>query len=671
MSSNYIDLPVEGGGGGGGVTSLNGLTGGVNLIAGPSITITPIGNNIQISSSALPTALISLNGSTFANQTLTVGTAGTDFNISDNNPAGIHTFNLPTASATNRGALSSADWSTFNSKQSVISIGALDAQAANANGLALVSNVLSTQSATPSFPGMVNTTQQSFGGNKTFVSIGINDVTSSAGLFVRTSDIATPSQTIKALAGQTANLLQILDTSSNVIMQFTAGGNFQFYNSVASPEARFDIRPSVNQAACSTGANARYGMFVGDPLTPEVGGDGSGIALGGMYDNIGTATEFGYIWVTKNNSTAGNIDSSMHFATRNNASGKAQRVLDMDNNSNSTFFGAVIQAGATSGTLTTQVPATITSYAVTRPSAQGAANTVEINDGAGNLSWGLVSLSAGVTGTLPIGKGGTGQTTAASARGPSGLNIDERTTVNATGYSAVNTDRYVAQTGTMSAPITITLPAASSVNPGQTLLVEDESGTVTATNYITVAASGADTINGAASSRIAEAYGGKIFISNGTNAWSSLVAGIRAGGTGLSSIPTNGQLLIGNGTNYTLSTLTAGAGISVTNAAGSITVANTSQNTATKTANYTMVATDSIIFCDTSGGAFTLTLPSPSTVTGRVFKIIDSTGSFNTNNLTLARSASEKIEGLAASKVLQTAWGWFNVVSNGTDWFVG
>jgi hypothetical protein len=43
------------------------------------------------------------------------------------------------------------------------------------------------------------------------------------------------------------------------------------------------------------------------------------------------------------------------------------------------------------------------------------------------------------------------------------------------------------------------------------------------------------------------------------------------GGTGLSTVPTNGQLLIGNGTDYTLSTLTAGTGLTITNAAGSIT----------------------------------------------------------------------------------------------------
>ena len=50
---------------------------------------------------------------------------------------------------------------------------------------------------------------------------------------------------------------------------------------------------------------------------------------------------------------------------------------------------------------------------------------------------------------------------------------------------------------------------------------------------------------------------------------------VTSGGTGLTTIPTNGQLLIGNGTGYTLNTLGYGAGISVTNGSGTITVTNT------------------------------------------------------------------------------------------------
>jgi hypothetical protein len=62
----------------------------------------------------------SLNGLTESTQNFAVGTSGTDFAISS--AGSIHTFNLPTASAANRGALSSADWSTFNGKQDSIGL---------------------------------------------------------------------------------------------------------------------------------------------------------------------------------------------------------------------------------------------------------------------------------------------------------------------------------------------------------------------------------------------------------------------------------------------------------------------------------------------------------------------------------------------------------------------
>ena len=60
------------------------------------------------------TGITAINSLTGAAQTLAAGTSGTDFAISSAGTA--HTFNLPTASATNRGALSTSDWSTFNGK---------------------------------------------------------------------------------------------------------------------------------------------------------------------------------------------------------------------------------------------------------------------------------------------------------------------------------------------------------------------------------------------------------------------------------------------------------------------------------------------------------------------------------------------------------------------------
>jgi hypothetical protein len=60
------------------------------------------------------TGLTALNNLTAQVQFFATGTSGTDFAISSTTAT--HTFNLPTASGSNRGALSSADWTTFNSK---------------------------------------------------------------------------------------------------------------------------------------------------------------------------------------------------------------------------------------------------------------------------------------------------------------------------------------------------------------------------------------------------------------------------------------------------------------------------------------------------------------------------------------------------------------------------
>ncbi len=63
--------------------------------------------------------LTSLNNLTRQVQFLGTGTIGTDFNISSSTAT--HTFNLPIASATNTGKLSSSDWSVFNAKQAALS----------------------------------------------------------------------------------------------------------------------------------------------------------------------------------------------------------------------------------------------------------------------------------------------------------------------------------------------------------------------------------------------------------------------------------------------------------------------------------------------------------------------------------------------------------------------
>ena len=68
---------------------------------------------------------------------------------------------------------------------------------------------------------------------------------------------------------------------------------------------------------------------------------------------------------------------------------------------------------------------------------------------------------------------------------------------------------------------------------------------------------------------------------------------IANGGTNLSSTPTNGQLLIGNGSGYTLASLTAGSNVTITPGAGTITIASTASGAAFNYVTFTRRLTGS------------------------------------------------------------------------------
>lgn len=191
----------------------------------------------------------------------------------------------------------------------------------------------------------------------------------------------------------------------------------------------------------------------------------------------------------------------------------------------------------------TKINNVVTSF----PAAQGTANQVLANNGSGTLSWATrvasVAVTAPITNTgtataptigltnpLPVANGGTGTTTTpANGQIPIG-----------------NGTNYTPATLTGGSGITVTNGAGS----------------------ITIAATGGGTVTGVTASAPLASSGGAT-----PNISLTGTVGVANGGTGNSASPANGQLLLGNGSGFTLGTLTAGAGITITNAAGSVTVA--------------------------------------------------------------------------------------------------
>jgi hypothetical protein len=148
-------------------TSLGGSisVGTVTSVTGTSPVVSSGGATPAIS---MPAATTSVNGyltstdwTTFNNKSntngtvtsvaaLTLGTTGTDFSstVATGTTTPVITLNVPTASASNRGALSSTDWTTFNNKTSNTGTVTSVSGTGTVNGLTLTGTVTTTGSLT-------------------------------------------------------------------------------------------------------------------------------------------------------------------------------------------------------------------------------------------------------------------------------------------------------------------------------------------------------------------------------------------------------------------------------------------------------------------------------------------------------------------------------------------
>ena len=113
-----------------------------------------------------------------------------------------------------------------------------------------------------------------------------------------------------------------------------------------------------------------------------------------------------------------------------------------------------------------------------------------------------------------------GLTGLVSNTGRISLGLDKLTNLLNADYVIIPTDKTIATSVAFTAPRTVTLPLASTVNYGYEIIIDDLIGTVTSTNTLTIIRASTDTVNGTTSVVIAAAFGARRLISNGIDKWS-------------------------------------------------------------------------------------------------------------------------------------------------------
>ena len=135
------------------------------------------------------TGITSLNSLTGTTQTFATGTTGTDFGISSTGTT--HTFNIPTASSSNRGLLSTSDWTLFNGKESALTF---------SSPLSRSTNTISIPAATSSVNGYLSSTDWStFNGKQNAITLTTSGSSGSSTFSSNTLNV--PTYTLAGLGG--------------------------------------------------------------------------------------------------------------------------------------------------------------------------------------------------------------------------------------------------------------------------------------------------------------------------------------------------------------------------------------------------------------------------------------------------------------------------------------
>lgn len=441
---------------------------------------------------------------------LTLGTTGTDVSstVANSTTTPVITLNLPTASATNRGALSAADWTTFNSK-----------------GLGTVTSVSGTA-------GRVTST----GGTTPVIDLA--------------SGVATPGTT------GSASLIPVvtIDTYGRVTSITTAAnpqGSVTSVTGTAPVVSSGGATPAISMAAATASANGYL-----------------------------TSTD----WSTFNSKGSGTVTSVA--ATVPSFLSVAGSPITTSGTLALTYSGTALPV-ANGGTGATTAGGALTSLGAigSVASADGSVTVVQVGTAidlavatAGSTTTVLCPIRNTTGATLTKGtavyiSGATGQISTVSKALATSDATSAQTLGLITANLANNSNGYVTVIGSLS-----NLDTSAYTDGAQLYLSGVTAGTLTATKpyapihlvYMAVV-------------EHAHPTQGKLFVKVQNGYELDEIHNVSA------QTPSNGQTIIWNATTslWEAANLTAGTGISVTNGAGSVTIANTGVTSVTGTAPVT------------------------------------------------------------------------------------
>lgn len=514
----------------------------------------------------------------------------------------------------------SATWIPKGTGGSSISVGTIDSDAPSSDGATISGAALIMQSASDTSPGLVNNTTQTFSGAKTFtgaISASNLSGTNTGNVSIGTANgLSLVSQALSLALSSTSTTGALSSTDWNTFNGKQASGNY-----ITALTGDGTASGPGSAALTLATVNASPGSFGSASTTLSATVNAKGLI---------TALSSQSIQIAESQVT--NLTTDL-----------AAKVTAVSVASANGFAGSSGGTSTPALTLTTTVTGLLkgNGTAISAASSSDLPTITLTGDVTGAASGGSVATT--YSATVPLNKGGTGQTTKAPAfdalqpmsalgdviyGGASG-------TGTALAGNITSTKKFLTQTGN----------GSISAAPGWNVLAQADLPTIALTGDVTGSASAGS---------IATAYATVVPIAKGGTNNGSLA--VTAGGV----LYTDGSKVVNVGAGTSGQVLQSNAASPPTWNTNAPTLNITSQST-----TYSAVIGDYILA--TSGSAFAITLPTAVGNAGKAIVIKKVSNDFNV--ITVSTTSSQTVDGVVGTTV-NTQYECLEVTSDGANWQV-